>query len=412
MLTDSAIINDEIDSIVASGVLGRSPVYSRLLRYLAAATMQQKTASEVDIATDVLRKGGEFDSNQDSSVRVYVHNLRQRLDRYYEENDDQDGRLWIPKGEYRIDFTSDERTQDSIKEKPSRISTVLYVVAALLVCNLLLLAAIYSTDRTQTTEISQSPIWAPILESERPLLVVVGDYFIVGEMDEYGRVARMVREFNINSPSDLTAMQDQEVANTDKYVNLNLSYLPQSMGFALTGLLSVVHARAEKHVSVIPASQLRTSDLKSNDVLYVGYLSGLGILESYVFSASEFEIGSTYDELLHRESGRYYLSDAGLPNKKTYQDFALLTLFPGAGAENHVMVAAGTRDAGLMFIAEALSSSESVRELSERMEKGAGQPYEALYRVVGSDRTSLDATLIHDAILSEPEIWDQNSSVN
>ena len=81
-------------------------------------------------------------------------------------------------------------------------------------------------------------------------------------------------------------------------------------------------------------------------------------------------------------------------------------MFPGAGAENHVMLAAGTRDAGLVFIAEALSTEESIAELSDRIQ---GRAYEAMYRVVGSDRTSLDATLVHDATLSESKVWDQEA---
>ena len=398
---ESSVIDSEIDNIVASGVLGRSPVYGRLLRYLAAATIQQKTASEIDIATDVLRKGGEFDSNQDSSVRVYVHNLRQRLDRYYEENGIENNRLQIPRGEYRIEFGDPVQSLPSQTRDPSRMTWLLVGVAILLAGNLLVFA---TNSLKDGTVVAESPIWAPILESELPLLIVVGDYFIFGELDEHGRVARMVREFNVNSPTELDAFAGLNDTASNGYINLNLSYLPQSTAFALKDVLSVVHAKQDKQVTVIPSSKLRTTDLKSNDILYVGYLSGLGILESYVFSASAFQIGSTYDELLHRDSGRYYLSNAGLPDRKTYQDFALLTMFPGAGAENHVMVAAGTRDAGLVFIAEALSTEESIAELSDRIQ---GRAYEAMYRVVGSDRTSLDATLVHDATLSESKVWDQ-----
>ena len=165
-----------------------------------------------------------------------------------------------------------------------------------------------------------------------------------------------------------------------------------------------------KQVNVIPASKLRTSDLKSNDVLYVGYLSGLGILEPYVFAASQLQIGTTYDELLNPDSGRIYLSNAGIPGRRTYQDFAFLASFAGPGTDNHVLVAAGTRDAGLMFAAEALSSEETLHELANRKRRHPpvhNGGYEALYRVVGSDRTSLDANLVHDGTLDVKEIWAQ-----
>lgn len=405
-------IQDEIESIVQSGVLGRSPVYPQLLRYLGVATTEQRVASEIDIATEVFRKGNEFDSNQDSSVRVYVHNLRQRLQRFYEENSDRQSRISIPKGEYRLEFgafgaTSASEATNSLSG--SQQSFARYTIVVLLLGNLLLALALYSSNESEKGEVARSQIWAPILNSDRPLLIVVGDYFIFGELDSYGRVSRMVREFNVNSPDDLVDLKEHESSYAQTYMNLNLSYLPQSMAFALNDVLSVVHSQ-DSIATIIPASKLRTSDLKSNNILYLGYLSGLGILESYVFAASSLEVGTTYDELIHRESGEFFLSNAGIPDHKNYQDFALLTTFPGPGSNNQIVVAAGTRDAGLTYIAEALASHEKTRQMGERIrsiDKNINS-YEALYKVVGSDRTSLDATLIHDAELPMNKVWAQH----
>lgn len=411
MSADQNTIDDEIDSIVASGVLGRSQVYPRLLRYLAAATTAHRVASEIDIATDVFSKGGEFDSNQDSSVRVYVHNLRQRLDRFYEENSNKTSRMSIPKGEYRLDFGAVEAPQpDSAIRTRSLKSYTAYGFVALLLCNLILLITLFSSTESEVNEVAESRIWAPILSSDRPLLIVVGDYFIFGELDSYGRVSRMVREFNVNSPDDLVDLQLHQGSDAESYMNLNLSYLPQSMAFALNDVLSVVHSQ-DKRATIIPSSNLRTSDLKSNDILYLGYLSGLGILESYVFAASVLEVGTTYDEVLHRSSGRYFLSNAGIPDRKTYQDFALLKTFPGPGSGNQILVAAGTRDAGLTYIAEALASHETTQQIGNRMRSFDQNinSYEALFKVVGSDRTSLDANLILDAAVDKHKVWLQQN---
>ena len=405
-------IHSEIDSIIESGVLGRSPVYARLLRYLAAATAEQKTAREIDIAADVFRKGSDFDSNQDSSVRVYVHNLRQRLDRFYQENSNRPGRVSIPKGEYRLDFGAIDTAPLDRKAPADRglfQSYAPHAAALLLLCNLILLAALFSNNEHGKREVADSLVWAPILGSDRPLLIVVGDYFIFGELDSSGHVSRMIREFNVNSPSDLAALQERQSPADGSYMNLELSYLPQSMAFAMNDVLSIVHAK-DKRVTIIPASKLRTSDLKSSDILYLGYISGLGILESYVFAASTLQIGNTYDELLHPDSGRYFLSNAGIPGHRTYQDFALLTTFPGPGPDNHILVAAGMRDAGLIYVAEAMASADKTRQLSERirsLDRPFTNSYEALYEVVGSDRTSLDAKLIHAAILDLNQIWGQ-----
>ena len=78
------IIQNEVNRIVESRALGRSPVYQRLLEYLANQSEKNVVASEVDIATDVFERD-DFDSSNDSTVRVYLHNLRQKLDAFYTE---------------------------------------------------------------------------------------------------------------------------------------------------------------------------------------------------------------------------------------------------------------------------------------------------------------------------------------
>ena len=404
-------IQAEVESIVASGKLGRSPVYARLLEYLAIATVEQRVSSEIEIATEVFHKGNEFASNQDSSVRVYVHNLRQRLERFYAENPERPNKISIPKGEYRLDFVKLETTLEADHKSSEpwfRSSLANYAIAALLLLNLVLTLVLFSSRDNEKDEVAKSQIWQPLLANNQPLLIVVGDYFILGELDSYDRISRMVREFNVNSPDDLEALKDLEASNAERYVNLNLSYLPQSMGFALNDVLSVIHSQG-KRARVIPASKLRTTDLKSNHILYLGYLSGLGLLESYAFAASSLEIGTTYDELLHRATGRTFLSNAGFPNRKTYEDYALLMTFPGPGSNNQILLAAGTRDAGLMYIAEALASDEMTEEIGTRLRKLGEEinGYEALYKVVGSDRTSLDARFVYDGAMEGSLIWAQ-----
>ena len=69
-------ITEEVGKIIESGALGRSHIYERLLSYLAQCSEKNQKPREVDIAIDVFDKTKEFDSNQDSFVRVYIHNLR------------------------------------------------------------------------------------------------------------------------------------------------------------------------------------------------------------------------------------------------------------------------------------------------------------------------------------------------
>ena len=104
---ENQFITDEVQSISESGLLGRSRAYGRLLDYLARCSIESRRPKEFEIAAEVFDKDGDFDPNQDSLVRVYIHNLRQKLDNYYATTPDVgDFRLEIPKGEYRLAVVS------------------------------------------------------------------------------------------------------------------------------------------------------------------------------------------------------------------------------------------------------------------------------------------------------------------
>ena len=89
--------------IISSGILGRSKHYGAMLQYLVSCSAQNRQPKEIELATDVLGKDSDFDVSAESSVRVYVHQLRKKLHAYYEQNElDVACKLVIPKGSYSL----------------------------------------------------------------------------------------------------------------------------------------------------------------------------------------------------------------------------------------------------------------------------------------------------------------------
>ena len=78
------LIREQAGKIAASGVLGRSRSYARLLDFLVERSAEGRAPKEIEIATEVFGKGADFDPSQDSMVRVYAHNLRQKIRQFYE----------------------------------------------------------------------------------------------------------------------------------------------------------------------------------------------------------------------------------------------------------------------------------------------------------------------------------------
>src|SRR5689334_16075765 len=106
MAAEPEILREQAASIVRSGALGRSRSYARLLEFLVECAHSGRTPKELEIAMEVFGRGADFDPSQDSMVRVYAHNLRQKLEHYYAtagRNEPQ--QLALARGEYRVSLT-------------------------------------------------------------------------------------------------------------------------------------------------------------------------------------------------------------------------------------------------------------------------------------------------------------------
>ena len=407
---ENQFITDEVQKISESRLLGRSRAYGRLLDYLVRCSIESRRPKELEIAAEVFDKDGDFDPNQDSLVRVYMHNLRQKLDNYYATAPDANGfRLEIPKGEYRLAVVSAALPPPgSTRAGPPPVW--LAVAVGLLAINLVVLIGTReaSPEPTVYEQAAQSPVWTEILDDDLPLLLVVGDYYIFGELDESGYVERLVRNFDVNSSEDLDNLFVYEPELQERYLDLDLTYLPQGSAFALKDVLRVIYT-SDKPVRVTPMSGLTVADLKSHHIVYVGYISALGTLMDFVFASSGLEVGDSYDELTNIDTGEYYASSAGIPveGQRNYHDYGLISTFPGPEG-NHFLIIAGTRDSGVMHTAQTVTSPEDLAALATEVETDSVDgpvAFEALYEVTGFDRMSLDATLVHTSPLGYQRIW-------
>src|SRR4029079_15291856 len=107
MQSEPELLREQAHKIERSGALGRSRSYARLLEFLVDCSLEGRKPKELEIAIEVFGKGADFDPRQDSMVRVYAHNLRQKLEHYYATEGRADARhLALARGEYRISLTA------------------------------------------------------------------------------------------------------------------------------------------------------------------------------------------------------------------------------------------------------------------------------------------------------------------
>lgn len=392
--------------LVDSGVLGRSSVYVNLLDYLLRCAQEGRQPKEFEIAVDVLNRDSSFDVARDSVVRVYIHQLRKRLDTYFDTIEpDSSFRLQIPKGQYTLVPVPNRQEPRPIRSKtmPARPAFLYGLLAVLLLTNLWQwLAPRSPTMEATMAETLSHPMWAAMQNDDIPILVVMGDYYIFGELDDNGRISRMVRDFMINSRQDLVNLFMQDSSLQSYFRDLDMTYMPEGSASALLQIAPLVKSMG-KRVNVTMMSRLSTSDLRGNHIIYIGYISAMDKLNNLFFSASGLLPGRTFDEIYNKSSGEYYTSNAGLPEQgQPFRDLALLASWPSANG-NQFVVLSGTRDAGLMHA--ALIAGDH-RRLSG-LETDEASSFEALYEVYGIDRMNFDASLLYQQRLNPDNIWDR-----
>jgi hypothetical protein len=414
-MSDVEALRTHADRIRASGVLGRSPLMQRLFDFLLECSAQDRAPKEIEVAVDAFGKGAEFDVSQDAMVRVYIHKLRRKLEEFYAGPGSGDSvRLSIPKGEYRFVIESAatpeahrETVEQSAPPPAPRPRWLLPALGAALAINAVVIAIVLfrlSPPSDEFETVRESAIWSPLLKDERPVFVVVGDYYIFGETDESMEVRRLVREFDINSRQDLENHMKVNPELTDKYLDLELAYLPTAAAFALRDVMPVL-APANRRVRLVTMSQLNPNVIKSADVVYVGYLSGLGMLGDVVFSGSRLAVGDSFDELVDRDTNQRYISQAAsapIRGERNFHDYGYFATFAGPSG-NRIIVIAGTRDVAAMHMAETLTNPSALQTLMTKAGNAPG--FEALYEVYGMDKLNLDGKLLLTSPLDSTRIW-------
>jgi hypothetical protein len=415
----------------ASHALGRSPTLIRLFDVLVEQSIAGRAPKGVEMAEAVLGPRATFDLSSDTSVRVYAHRLRKKLDDYYGAAARAgQPRLSLCRGEYRIIVEQPpaadvepvlerapletRKGRDPAAPKIARRSSlfgvptwwIAFAMAALVLVNVAGWSAVLLRSSAAVPPARSLPPWSLLAASKLPTIVVLGDYYIFGDTDNTMEVKRLIRDFTINSRLDLDQFLMNHPDMMERYTDVDLHYLPVSAGPALQSLLPLLAPTSMglPRPRIVLASDVTPEVLKHNNVVYIGYLSGLGVLRDPVFAGSRFRPGSTYDELIDTVTHKQYVSEAGsdMPGDADSQDYGYFSTFSGPTG-GRIVVIAGTRDIALMETAEAVASRPDLNAVVAKV--GGAKAFEALFRVEGIERTNLTGRLLVAAPLNAPAIW-------
>ncbi len=188
----------QVERILRSETFRTSGALRHLLSFLAGKTFsgEADALKEYTVAIDALQRPKTYDPQHDSTVRIQVSRLRQKLGEYYRGEGKNDSIIVdLPKGRYRLTFEERPVVQQNTASvaKIRKVPMLIWVVT--LVCFILLIATVWTgypairsrqsetISSTALTERSPNSEWTPELQALWGPFVANGHPLILGVED-------------------------------------------------------------------------------------------------------------------------------------------------------------------------------------------------------------------------------------
>ncbi len=403
---NEALFRETAQKIIASPTFGRSETYANLLNFLVEATLLGEVPKETTIAAKIFGDQS-FDPSESTLVRVYVFNLRKKIDKYYQNQGEQDGwQLSVPKGSYEVVLEEKEKkNEDEVSEKkrnPTKVRWILYaVILVSLLLNLFLWRMNYTSENTRQV-IPESVIWEGFLNSELPYYVVLGDLFIYSEYNKQQGVNLTIRNYKMNSLESFEQMVAQIKDTTREVSTLSYSFLVKNSAEWIKSLTQLFSSYRQ-NFSIRYMTKFTSKDLMDNNIVVVGMLKTFGLFNNY-FDNSKFTLLSFNTIQLQADSLQSVqtFTPSGDPDS-FHTDYGFIAKFPGPN-NNTVIMCGGLWDTGASQSLKMLTDPTLLSQLEDRLKEEFDivPPYfEVLIEVSGIDRTELTPEILYVNKISE-----------
>jgi hypothetical protein len=359
-----------LDEILESPEFKDSKRYKDLLLYLAKQSLNGVIPKEITIGTDFFKKDSSFDPKEDPTVRVYLNNLRKKIEHFYlTTQKEHPYKIEIPKGRYQVEFTKIERKE--IKKPINK----LYISAIALSSLAIILITFFIINPNRPNTDFDAPnldlIWSEFLKpGGRPTLVLLGDFFFLFERTPDGKTRNFVRNTNINSLDDFKEMVKKDPVIATRFVKSDFTFLRPSASWGLAKILPILQ-NSPNGYSIKLASQFTVDDLKGNNIVFIGSFKTLYSLHKflhifgleYYFSPNRFSVKGDLGD-----SAKTFLPQ-DIKGGNYEKDFAVIA--KGFGPEGStILLLLGFSDSGVIESSRAVVDTNMISLITKTLGKG------------------------------------------
>ena len=378
----------QLDRILASHHFRASKRCSTLLRYVVehATNSDFERLKERTLGVEVFDRPPHYDTNQDPVVRIAAGEVRKRLAQYYQEpGTTEEPRITLPAGSYvpalhmteaspvrvpAVPAIMEEpprnaelpKTPDSQRRKYGRWAAV----GALVLAATAIAAIAPSFDKTDLDR-----FWAPVLESQGPVLVCMGQpkvYFFRTETQ-----AQLDRWFASSTTEGKAPPSRIESVPLSEFVpawNRSISLSDAGAFARLTSYLG----RAGKEAVLRGGRSVSLTDLRGRPVVLIGAFNNDWTLSLAGELRYFFDVDSVRGGQLVRDRQNPSKNDWAVrnswPDLKIPMDYAIVSRVRNPVTEQVVVTAAGITSYGTEAAGEFLTNASYFEEAVRNLPRG------------------------------------------
>ena len=422
---------EAVERIARSESFQKSNRLPPLLRYLAACTLRNQRAglTEQAIGRAVFDKSIDFHPTEDSSVRVYVRQLRLRLHEYY-QGAGQDERIVIeiPKGGYALSFHVrqapayflEHRTAEVAPINAASSSSTGGTAAALrsikpwipwLLLGASLLLAAVGWYRWSRAVVSNAPPWplSQVIRTGEPTTMVLADGSYVLRL--LGDREVTLDEYADHHYADALIPKDANEGELRLFHYLQSSQMTSMADAHAASAVTALAGSLRENIVIRSAKELNGSMISNGNFIFIGANTSNPWVDLYQnrlnFRLVESGLpGSRY--ILNRSPWPGERSMYSITGSTGYSgdDYATISLVPGTGEQGDALLLQGLRlegtEAAIRFLSNRDDRIATAKKLTTVNGGTLPRYFEVLIHAhsVGGSAASIDCIAVRPLSLS------------
>ncbi len=364
----------QLEHVLASAPFRTSEIHRTLLSYLVERSLAGAGDSlkEYTVGLEVFRKPESYDPRQESTVRMHVARLRQKLAEYYQTEGASDSLvIGLPKGGFKIAFTSKPEPAQPEIIKPEPATVV-------------------------------EPIAKDVSDSRKKWIGVGAVLAMLG-------IAPFVIAHFWNHPSatpakaqltDVDKLWDP-MLTPNRHLIICLSDNSSAPGVSAAGtadgafLLGQFLATRKKDVSLEKSSQLSMSELAMDNIVFLGPVASNRRLQMLV-SNLDFTMDAKGVHNVRPRPGEPVVFADRLDEGSIEETYGLVTHIPGLNGEGDTLFLSGNQASSVAGLVRSFTDRAWARALTARIAAGGRLPrfYQTVVKVRSMDGMPMDAVYV------------------